>query len=53
MGGDIDYLFKIVVFDVKDYDEVYKCLILIVLLLDVSVVFVMEVIKNIIVLFVK
>lgn len=46
MGGDIDYLLKIVVPDVKDYDEVYKRLITIAPLSDVSASFAMEAIKN-------
>ena len=46
MGGDIDYLLKIVVPDVKDYDEVYKRLISIAPLSDVSAAFAMEAIKN-------
>ena len=46
MGGDIDYLLKICVPDVKDYDEVYKKLIAIAPLSDVSASFAMEAIKN-------
>ena len=46
MGGDIDYLLKIVVPDVKDYDEVYKRLISIAPLSDVSAAFALEAIKN-------
>lgn len=53
MGGDIDYLLKIVVPDVKDYDEVYKRLISIAPLSDVSAAFAMEAIKNTTVLPVK
>jgi Lrp/AsnC family transcriptional regulator len=46
MGGDIDYLLKIVVPDIKRYDAVYKKLISEVDLLDVSAAFAMEVIKS-------
>lgn len=53
MGGDIDYLLKIVVPDVKGYDEVYKRLISIAPLSDVSAAFAMEAIKNTTVLPVK
>lgn len=46
MGGDIDYLLKIVVPDIGRYDAVYKRLISVVDLLDVSAAFAMEVIKS-------
>lgn len=46
MSGDIDYLLKIMVADIKDYDEVYKRLIKIVPLSDVSSSFAMENLKD-------
>ena len=45
MAGDIDYLLKILVRDVADYDRVYKKLIASVALTDVSASFAMERIK--------
>lgn len=45
MAGDVDYLLKIVVRDVADYDRVYKKLIAAVPLSDVSASFAMERIK--------
>lgn len=45
MAGDIDYLLKILVRDVADYDRVYKRLIERVALSDVSASFAMERIK--------
>ncbi|WP_375738921.1 Lrp/AsnC family transcriptional regulator [Pseudomonas boanensis] len=46
MSGDIDYLLKIVVPDIKGYDAVYKRLIRVADLSDVSAGFSMEVIKH-------
>ncbi|MBT4890453.1 MAG: Lrp/AsnC family transcriptional regulator [Rhodospirillales bacterium] len=46
MSGDIDYLLKIMIADITDYDEVYKRLIKIVPLSDVSSSFAMENIKD-------
>ncbi len=46
MSGDIDYLLKIMIADITDYDEVYKRLIRIVPLADVSSSFSMESIKD-------
>ncbi|MNR35358.1 Leucine-responsive regulatory protein [compost metagenome] len=46
MTGDIDYLLKIVVPDIKAYDAVYKRLIRVADLSDVSAGFAMEVIKH-------
>lgn len=46
MTGDIDYLLKIVVPDIKAYDSVYKRLIRVADLSDVSAGFAMEVIKH-------
>lgn len=45
-SGDVDYLLKIVVRDIKDYDSVYLRLISNVELLDVSSSFVMEELKH-------
>lgn len=46
MTGDIDYLIKLRVRDIEDYDSVYKRLIRSVKLSDVSSAFVMEEIKQ-------
>ncbi len=46
MSGDIDYLLKVHVPDMAGYDQVYKKLIKVADLQDVSSSFVMEVIKN-------
>lgn len=46
MTGDVDYLLKIVVPDIKGYDAVYKRLIRVADLSDVSAGFAMEVIKH-------
>jgi Lrp/AsnC family transcriptional regulator len=46
MSGDIDYLLKIVVRDIDDYDRVYKKLISVANLHDVSSSFAMERIKS-------
>ena len=46
MGGDIDYLLKIVLPQISAYDEVYKRLIAVAPLADVSAAFAMEAIKN-------
>lgn len=46
LSGDIDYLIKLCLPDVKAYDEVYKKLIAIAPLSDVSASFAMEAIKN-------
>ena len=46
MSGDIDYLLKIVVRDIDDYDRVYKKLISVAPLHDVSSSFAMERIKS-------
>ncbi len=46
MGGDVDYLLKIVLPEISAYDGVYKRLIAIAPLLDVSAAFAMEAIKN-------
>jgi Lrp/AsnC family transcriptional regulator len=46
MSGDIDYLLKILVADIADYDRVYKKLIRTVRLADVSSSFSMEQIKG-------
>ncbi|NKB97707.1 MAG: winged helix-turn-helix transcriptional regulator [Pseudomonadales bacterium] len=46
MSGDIDYLLKIVVRDIEDYDRVYKKLISVTPLHDVSSSFAMERIKS-------
>lgn len=45
MAGDIDYLMKILVSDVGDYDRVYKKLIASVELSDVTASFAMEKVK--------
>ncbi|HEY3887744.1 MAG TPA: Lrp/AsnC family transcriptional regulator [Caulobacteraceae bacterium] len=46
MTGEIDYLIKLRVRDIEDYDDVYKRLIRSVKLSDVSAAFVMEEIKQ-------
>jgi Lrp/AsnC family transcriptional regulator len=46
LSGDIDYLIKLCLPDVKAYDDVYKKLIAIAPLSDVSASFAMEAIKN-------
>ena len=46
MTGDIDYLLKVVVPDIAGYDSVYKRLIKVAELQDVSSGFVMEVVKH-------
>lgn len=46
MGGEIDYLLKIVLPEISAYDEVYKRLIAVAPLADVSAAFAMEAIKN-------
>jgi len=46
MSGDIDYMLKIVVKDIEDYDRVYKKLIAVAPLHDVSSSFAMERIKS-------
>ena len=46
MSGDIDYLLKIVVKDIEDYDRVYKKLISVAPMHDVSSSFAMERIKS-------
>jgi len=46
MGGDVDYLLKIVLPEISAYDDVYKRLIAIAPLSDVSAAFAMEAIKN-------
>ncbi len=46
MAGDVDYLLKIVVNTVADYDRVYKVLISDMEIADVSATFAMECIKN-------
>ncbi|MFW6413109.1 MAG: Lrp/AsnC family transcriptional regulator [Oceanicaulis sp.] len=46
MGGEIDYLLKIVLPEIGDYDQVYKRLISVAPLADVSAAFAMEAIKN-------
>jgi Lrp/AsnC family transcriptional regulator len=46
MTGDVDYLLKIYVSDMAGYDQVYKKLIKVVSLQDVSSSFVMETIKH-------
>ena len=45
MAGDVDYLLKLLVQDVADYDRVYKKLIAAASLADVSAIFAMERIK--------
>lgn len=46
MSGDVDYLLKVVVRDIADYDRVYKQLIRIAPLSDVSSSFSMECLKS-------
>ena len=46
MAGDIDYLLKIVATDMSDYDRIYKRLITVAELFDVSASFSMERIKT-------
>ena len=46
MAGDIDYLLKIVASDMSDYDRIYKRLITVAELFDVSASFSMERIKS-------
>lgn len=46
MSGDVDYLLKVVVGDIADYDRVYKKLIALAPLSDVSSSFAMECIKS-------
>lgn len=46
MAGDVDYLLKIQVASVADYDRVYKALIARVDIADVSATFAMECLKN-------
>ena len=46
MGGDVDYLLKIMLPEISDYDAVYKRLIAIAPLSDVSASFAMEALKN-------
>jgi Lrp/AsnC family transcriptional regulator len=46
MAGDVDYLLKLMVADVRDYDRVYRKLIASVEIADVSATFAMECIKN-------
>ncbi|MDX1293664.1 MAG: Lrp/AsnC family transcriptional regulator [Hyphomonas sp.] len=46
MAGDVDYLLKIVVASVADYDRVYKSLISRINVSDVSATFAMECMKN-------
>lgn len=46
MGGEIDYLLKIVLPEIRDYDGVYRRLIAVAPLADVSAAFAMEAIKN-------
>lgn len=46
MAGDVDYLLKVQVRSVADYDRVYKSLISRVELADVSATFAMECLKN-------
>lgn len=46
MSGDVDYLIKLVLPDIRDYDDFYKKLIAIAPLSDVSASFAMEAIKN-------
>ena len=46
MAGDIDYLLKIVATDMSDYDRIYKRLITVAELFDVSASFSMERIKS-------
>lgn len=46
LSGDVDYLLKVVVRDIDDYDRVYKRLIALAPLSDVSSSFAMECIKS-------
>ena len=46
MAGDVDYLLKIIVGSVSDYDRVYKSLIERIEIADVSATFAMECLKN-------
>lgn len=46
MAGEIDYLLKVVVSDIAGYDRVYKRLIKVAELVDVSSSFVMEVVQH-------
>lgn len=46
MSGDVDYLIKLCLPDIRDYDNFYKKLIAIAPLSDVSASFAMEAIKN-------
>ena len=46
MSGEIDYMLKVLVPDIKGYDAVYKRLIKVVDLVDVSSSFAMEVVKH-------
>ncbi len=46
MAGDVDYLLKIAVSSVADYDRVYKSLISKIEIADVSATFAMECLKN-------
>ncbi|MDA1075307.1 MAG: Lrp/AsnC family transcriptional regulator [Proteobacteria bacterium] len=46
MSGDIDYLLKVIVRDIEDYDRVYKKLISVAPMHDVSSSFAMERIKS-------
>ena len=46
MSGDIDYLLRVVVPDIAGYDKVYKQLVKVVELRDVSSSFAMEVLKS-------
>ncbi len=46
MGGDVDYLLKIMLPEISDYDAVYKRLISIAPLSDVSAAFAMAALKN-------
>lgn len=46
MTGDVDYLLKVVVPDIAGYDSVYKRLIKVAELLDVSASFAMEVVRQ-------
>ena len=46
MSGETDYLLKIVARDIEDYDRVYKKLIAVTPLYDVSSSFAMERIKS-------
>lgn len=46
MGGEIDYLLKIVLPEISAYDDVYRRLIAVAPLADVSAAFAMEAIKN-------